>query len=197
MATQSTTSIRRVRRTSGSSTDIFPLAVLPIVGLPIVFILGLIPFAEYIQAVNLRTTTHALEQAELPWVKVEADGQWILLSGTPPTAAEGEQAIAISRAAMAPHLFGSSPPATRVEAEFAQGVTSVVPQPAPRLDSSPYAWAWRLSEGVLTLTGQVARSGDPRRGGRAGRGHQGLLRAHHQRGRRARTSGQPGARWVR
>jgi outer membrane protein OmpA-like peptidoglycan-associated protein len=103
----------------GTRYPFVPYGLVPLVGLILLVLVALIPFAfGEVQAVAERTARQALERGGFPWVTVSTSGQWIILEGKPPSRAEAEAAKDVVRFADADTLFGPARPATWVIEHF-------------------------------------------------------------------------------
>ncbi len=114
--------------------------------LAIAFALG--PLAAEIERSTERTVRTALSRAGHRWVTVDASGQTVTLSGTPPTADAGRRAIEVAQDARTATWAGPLVPATAVRDGFGE------PEAPARVEPSP-EWTFRLEDGVLELEGAV------------------------------------------
>ncbi len=96
-----------------------PYGLLPLLGLVLLMIVALVPFAfGEVQAVTQASARAALQRSGATWATASASGQWVLLEGRPPSreaAAAAERAVMQARADT---LFGQAPPATWVMSQF-------------------------------------------------------------------------------
>lgn len=139
----------RVYRRSNRHVPFMPYGLIPLLGLLVVFWIGMGPFARHIieqRAIQSAESTLAANGAD--WASANVSGQWVWLEGKPPSRMEGEQLIALVRAAQTPTWLGSATPVTRVYAQFGSGV--VMPSAIRKPE-----WTYRLSDGVLQLEGIV------------------------------------------
>ncbi|WP_430402321.1 OmpA family protein [Hyphomonas sp.] len=139
----------RVYRRSDRHLPFMPYGLIPLLGLLVVFWMGMGPFARQIieqRAIQSAESTLAANGAD--WASAHVSGQWVWLEGKPPSRMEGEQLIALVRAAQTPTWLGSATPVTRVYAQFGSGV--VMPSAIRKPE-----WTYRLSDGVLRLEGIV------------------------------------------
>lgn len=149
-----TTRRRRLySRVDGGQLPFIPYGLAPLLGLGAVLLFALIPFAlGAIEQTTRETAQKALAGIGAAWATPRVSGQWVEITGQPPSAEAGEQALAAVRAAKAPALVFQAVPATRVTAAFgapAAGLlrptatpTQVVeatpqPQPQPQPVSTP------------------------------------------------------------
>ena len=139
----------RVRRRSSRHVPFIPYGLVPLLGLVVVFWMGMGPFARHIieqRAIQSAEQTLAANGAD--WASAVVSGQWVWLEGQPPSRMEGEQLIALVRAAQTPTWLGSATPVTRVYDKF--GSTVVMPTAMRKPE-----WTYRLTDGVLRLEGTV------------------------------------------
>ena len=100
--------------------------LLPLVALALLAVFALGPFARgTVQAGVEQQVREQLRTAGFAWVDVQASGQSVSLSGEEPAAGAGERAIALTRGATCPTLFGRRSCVTQVAARF------TVPAPLP------------------------------------------------------------------
>ena len=161
-------SSRRVKRTrrrvAGGRRPFVPYGLVPALALLATVLYAIVPFATgIIQKSALDTARSALVDSGESWARADASGQWITLSGTPPSGQAAQAAIqAVTQAQSKPTLFGRLPPVTRVINNFAS--------PAPVAASPPLVsdlqtqatipirvqeWIYRLEDGALRLNGDV------------------------------------------
>lgn len=96
-----------------------PWGVAPLVGLALVVIAGLLPFAfGEIEGATVNATRQALKDGGYTWVRASVSGQWVTLEGAPPSRAEAEAVIAAVSRARAPTVFGEAEPATWIIDRF-------------------------------------------------------------------------------
>ncbi|MFH1516330.1 MAG: OmpA family protein [Pseudomonadota bacterium] len=139
----------RVRGRPRPHVPFMPYGLIPLLGLLVVFWMGMGPFARHIveqRAIQSAEQTLAANGAD--WASARVSGQWVWLEGQPPSRMEGEQLIALVRAAQTPTWLGSATPVTRVFASFGSGV--VMPTAIRKPE-----WTYRLSDGELKLEGIV------------------------------------------
>lgn len=96
-----------------------PYGLVPLVGLVLLMIVALVPFAfGEVQAVTEASARAALQRSGATWATASVSGQWVVLEGRPPSR---EAAAAAERAVMlapADTLFGQAAPATWVISQF-------------------------------------------------------------------------------
>ena len=130
-----------------------PYALAPLIGLGVLFLFALWPFAfGAIEKATETTATNALAEAGMDWASVNVSGQWVQLEGTPPSREAASQALDVVRMAKSATPFGRARPATRVTGDF---VWSRINDPS---GSAGIDWSFRLADGVLTLDGNMPNS---------------------------------------
>jgi outer membrane protein OmpA-like peptidoglycan-associated protein len=96
-----------------------PFGLVPLVGLIVLMIVALAPFAfGEVQAATEASARAALQRSGATWATASVSGQWVTLEGRPPSheaAAEAERAV---REATSNTLFGQAAPATWVFSRF-------------------------------------------------------------------------------
>ncbi len=106
-------------RTAVSRYPFLPYGLVPLVGLVVLMIVALVPFAfGEVQAVTETSARAALQKTGATWATATASGQWVVLEGRPPSrdaAAAAERAVS---AAQADTLFGQAAPTTWVISQF-------------------------------------------------------------------------------
>lgn len=112
---------RRVRTVEAGATryPFVPYGLVPLVGLVLLMIVALVPFAfGEVQAATEASARAALQRSGATWATASVSGQWVVLEGRPPSreaAAEAERAVML---APADTLFGQAAPATWVISQF-------------------------------------------------------------------------------
>lgn len=103
----------------GSRYPFVPYGFVPLVGLIALLFVALAPFAfGEVQAAAESAARKALDQGGYDWAEAEASGQWIVLTGKPPSREAAQEAIALVRAAKSDTLFGAAQPVTWVIDHF-------------------------------------------------------------------------------
>lgn len=156
---------RLVRRTG--HLPFIPFGLVPLVGLGVLFLIALGPFAFGVQSATKRAVSEALAANGVDWARTSVSGQSVRLSGEPPSGAEAHKARLIAKEAASATPFGLARPATRVtvpqgpykarpDAQEAKEVSAVAPlkDVTDEAAASP-AWHFALSHGVLTLNGAM------------------------------------------
>ena len=139
----------RVRRRSERHLPFMPYGFVPLFGLLVLFWIGMGPFAKrIIEQTAIRSAEQTLAANGADWVRPVVSGQWVWLEGQPPTSMEGEQIIALMRAAQTPTWLGAAAPVTRVVERFGAPVITTTITRKPE-------WTFRLADGVLELNGNV------------------------------------------
>lgn len=96
-----------------------PWGLAPIIGLGLVLVAAVFPFAfGEIEAATATATRKALQDGGYGWVSASVSGQWVTLEGKPPSRAEADKVIAAVSLARAPTFFGEAEPATWVIDRF-------------------------------------------------------------------------------
>lgn len=109
------TSRRQVRRVPGR-LPFLPYGLIPALGLLFLMAFSLGPFAKgAVERAARQSAEQALRDNGFSWATVDASGQWITLEGSPPTEAEGADAVGVVKAATA---SGQLRPVTRVWTRF-------------------------------------------------------------------------------
>lgn len=104
---------------AGSRYPFVPYGLVPLVGLIALMIVALVPFAfGEVESVAGSAAEKALDQAGADWAHASVSGQWVVLSGKPPSREAANEAIALVKAAKADTLFGAAPPVTWVIDHF-------------------------------------------------------------------------------
>jgi outer membrane protein OmpA-like peptidoglycan-associated protein len=106
-------------QTAASRYPFVPFGLVPLVGLAVLMLVALLPFAfGEVQAATEASARAALQKSGATWATAEVSGQWVILEGRPPSreaAVEAERAV---RQATADTLFGQAAPATWVFSRF-------------------------------------------------------------------------------
>lgn len=116
-----------------------PYGLVPLIGLAVLMIVALVPFAfGEVQAVTESSARAALQKSGATWATAKASGQWVVLEGRPPSR---EAAAAAERAVMraqADTLFGQAAPATWVISQFTWAEDPLLPGDlvGPRIDGA-------------------------------------------------------------
>lgn len=120
-----------------------PWGVAPLVGLGLVLVAAVFPFAfGEIEGATAAATRKALEDGGYAWASASVSGQWVTVEGKPPSRAEADKAIAAISRARAPTFFGEAEPATWVIDRFTwtedplRPLDDVQPQGDPAAPSS-------------------------------------------------------------
>lgn len=106
---------RYVRRVSGPGLAFIPYGLIPAIGLALLTLFALIPFASHwIEDNAEQAALSALRSEGEGWANVSASGQWVTLNGQAPSAERAAKAVALVRSSRASTLFGHARPVTRV-----------------------------------------------------------------------------------
>lgn len=166
---------RRVRRAVYGRRDFVPWGLLPLLGLVALLLFALIWFARHqVQEVAETVAQRALVAAGADWAQASASGQHVYIEGRAPSREAADRALEAVSQARAATPFGRARPVTRVIDRQAvssgppdpqTGTDSALPPPdetAAEIDGDMPEWTYGLSQGVLTLEGEVG-GGDARR----------------------------------
>jgi len=158
-STATTSTQRLVRLTSAASPFVWR-GLLPLLGLLALTWFAVAPYAANdIEATVAREVRGELQRKGFGWVNVAASGQDVLLSGTPPAAAAGDEALATARAATCPTWAGPKICAVTVLGAFASPAAAnmpVVPAPAATAPTpSPAAVACEAALAKLLATSRI------------------------------------------
>ncbi len=106
---------RYVRRISGPGLAFVPYGLIPAIGLTLLTLFALIPFASlWIEDNAEQSALSALRAEGEGWANVSASGQWVTLSGQAPSVERAVKAVDLVRSSRASTLFGYARPVTRV-----------------------------------------------------------------------------------
>lgn len=109
------TTRRYVRRKTGAGLAFIPYGLIPAIGLALLTLFALIPFASYwIEDNAEQAALTSLRAQGEGWATVSASGQWITLTGQAPSAERAAKAVDLVRSVQAPTVFGPARPVTRV-----------------------------------------------------------------------------------
>jgi OmpA-OmpF porin, OOP family len=158
-----TRSFRSFRRANGDGLPFFPYGLFPLLGLLLLTLIAWTTFAPHsIESVARKTAEQALVDTGADWARVDVSGQWITVSGLPPTPEAGERLLNTIRTARASTWLGLARPATRVSGKFGletagtggPGNSQTVNSALSGNQGTP-EFLFRLSGGKLTLDGRV------------------------------------------
>ncbi len=131
----------------GSRYPFVPYGLVPLLGLIALVFIALVPFAfGEVESIAGSAAQKALDRSGADWAHASVSGQWIVLTGRPPTKAAANDAIALVKAERADTLFGPATPVTWVIDHFTWtedplrpgGVNRAEPG-APQLAADPAA----------------------------------------------------------
>ncbi len=156
-------SVRRFRRASGDGLPFVPFGLLPVIGLFLLTLVAWSGFARHsVEAVVRTTAEEAILDTGADWASVEVSGQWVTVTGNPPTTEAGQRLINNIRTARAPTWLGLARPVTRVSGTFrtsadgsGQAATSTRTSPELSGNRAVPEYLFRLSGSKLTLEGRV------------------------------------------
>ncbi|MFN7177953.1 OmpA family protein [Hyphomonas sp.] len=152
-----TKTVRRFRATRGDGLSFIPFGLLPLTGLALLLLISWLSIAPgSVERVALRTAEQVVREAGADWARVSASGQWITLSGNPPTPEAGQRLVNSIRQAKAPTWLGAARPVTRVSANFGTGGsgTALSSATSPTAFNTP-EFLYRLSGTTMTLDGRM------------------------------------------
>lgn len=157
-----THSVRLFRRALGDGLPFLPYGLFPLLGLVLLTLIAWTSFAPHsVESVARRTAEQALVDTGIDWASVDVSGQWVTVTGQPPTPEAGERVLNTIRTARAATWLGLARPTTRVTGNF--GANAVRPGSGSNGESSgtttadrgPPEFLFRLSGTKLTLDGRV------------------------------------------
>ncbi|MBL8340031.1 MAG: OmpA family protein [Rubrivivax sp.] len=134
-----TTPSGRFARVAGGASPFVWGGLLPLLGLSALVWFSTTRFALHeVQATVAREMRSALVHADMAWVDVAVSGQEVWLSGTPPRAGAGDDALAVARTATCPTWAGPLTCAVTVIGAFGPSVPAL-PTPPPATGVAPSA----------------------------------------------------------
>ncbi|MEZ6030244.1 MAG: OmpA family protein [Hyphomonadaceae bacterium] len=96
-----------------------PWGLAPLAGLGLVLVAALIPFAfGEIQSATADATRRAMDVTGSNWASARVSGQWVTLTGKPPSREAAARLVAAVSGARAPTFLGEAEPATMVIEQF-------------------------------------------------------------------------------
>ena len=128
----------------GRRLPFFPFGIVPLIGLILVMLVALVPFAiGEVQAPTEAATREALKKEGADWASYSVSGQWVVLEGKPPSREAADRLLEAVRRAKAPTLFGEARPATWVYDKFTWAEDPLQPLPGnqPRIGEAGIAGA--------------------------------------------------------
>jgi len=164
MSVESTTHrVRRFRAASGDGLPFAPYGLLPILGLFLLILIAWTTFARHsIEDVVRRTAEQVIIESDAKWASATVSGQWVNVTGAPPTPESGARLLNNIRTARAPVWLGNARPVTRVTGQF--GAEAAGPDQSYSegsslallsTESDTPEYLFRLSGTRLTLDGRV------------------------------------------
>ncbi len=113
----------RTRAYRRVSPPVWPFGIgglFPLLGLSGLFLFGLTRFAnDWIERSAQENIRTALDAASHEWARLDISGQQVRLSGAPPSARAGDEALSVAREATCPTWLGRKVCAVSVTGEFA------------------------------------------------------------------------------
>jgi len=149
---------RFVKRSTETKWPFWPWGLLPLLGLLGLLIFAIWPFAQW--TIENRTqiaAQGALDRSGLDWAKVEADGQWVTITGTPTNRMEANRAKELARKAKIETWFGSAAPVTYVKTRYTEpaSVEIETAQPPTQFEQIANDWIFTRRDNILVLEGDV------------------------------------------
>ncbi len=96
-----------------------PWGLAPLAGLALVLLTGLVPLAfGEIQRATADATRRVLTEGGYSWAGASVSGQWVTLTGRPPSREAADQLVAAVASARAPTFLGEAEPASMVVERF-------------------------------------------------------------------------------
>jgi outer membrane protein OmpA-like peptidoglycan-associated protein len=114
-----------------------PYGLVPLLGLVVLMIVALVPFAfGEVQGATEASARAALQKSGATWATAKVSGQWVVLEGRPPSREAAAAAERVVMQAQADTLFGQAAPATWVISQFTWAEDPLTPQDllTPRAD---------------------------------------------------------------
>ncbi|MGH1421868.1 MAG: OmpA family protein [Hyphomonas sp.] len=147
---------RRMRRVDEPRLPFVPYGLIPALGLGTLFLFAIFPFAKgQIEHVVKRKSEAALANVA-PWANSEVSGQWVTLTGCPPSKNDGIRALDAVERAQADTFLGKTGAATRVSERFDCAQTPAVDAVTGAVEVAEFSdWTFRLENGRLRLEGEV------------------------------------------
>lgn len=151
-----TKTVRRFRAAKGDGLGFFPFGLLPIAGLALLVLIGWANFApNNIERVTLQTAERVIAESGATWASVRVSGQWVTVTGRPPTPESGQRLLNAIRAAKAPTWLGSARPVTRVTGQFGTAAPGSDQASSVAAGSASPEYLYRLSGTTMTLDGRM------------------------------------------
>lgn len=142
-----------------------PFGLVPAIGLGLLMLVALVPFAFGVQSATKRAVSESLAAQGIDWARTSVSGQSVTIEGEPPSAEEARKAARYAREAASATPFGLARPATRVSVpqgpyksrpEAKEDEAAVTPlQDVTAEAAASSAWQFTLSNGTLRLTGTM------------------------------------------
>jgi len=150
---------RYLQRIHDKRPPLWPWGTALLLGLLLLTLIAIWPFAQgSIQQRAQISAQAALEDGGFEWAEASANGQWVHLTGTPPSIVAGENAEKAVRAARTRTWLGQAKPITRVTTDYvgAEAPSTSTPEPAAATSETVFNnWEFEREGEALTLTGDV------------------------------------------
>lgn len=138
---------RYTRRKEGGGLAFFPYGFIPALGLFLISLFALFPFASlWIESNAEQAAMASLRQGGEDWARVDASGQWVTLTGTAPEASRAANAVALVKGARADAMFGRARPVTRIIDRIEVAAISVSEEALPALEDDAPVTMERMVE---------------------------------------------------
>lgn len=112
----------------GGRLAFMPWGLAPLIGFGVLLVIALGPFAfGEVQGATAASARKALTEGGFSWARAEVSGQWVVLTGSPPSREAAAAAIAAVNQEPAATLFGEAAPATWVIDRFTRADEPLLP----------------------------------------------------------------------
>lgn len=152
-----TRTVRQFRAANGDGLGLVPFGIFPVIGLVLLLLIGWVALApNSIERHALLAAETVVHDTGATWASVEASGQWITVTGNPPTPEAGQRLVRSIHQARTQTWLGSARPITHVSANFgaAASGTGRTDADISRSATTP-EYLYRLSGNTLTLDGRM------------------------------------------
>lgn len=149
-----TRTVRQFRAAKGDGLGFIPFGLFPLMALVLLLIVAWTSFApNSIERIARETARQVLADAGANWASIDVTGQWVTVTGNPPTPEAGQRLVNAIRSAKAPTWLGPARPITRVTSKFGKPEPGVVSSTAQG-NSAP-EFLFRISGTTLILDGRM------------------------------------------